>query len=333
MNKEASPAVKPKAKRKLKSMDFSGDNAAVALVGPLVGGAANGTTTLLYKSKLTQEQIEKMQSIKVEMTIPEFLERFFNLYGSDAEVLARLMGYVAPASNMAYDPQPYEDYIQEKLNKFEVIKALNSDINKLNELSGDELIAYMQDQLLLEGVIKQALKEFESEANLANEDNTSVTREVEQEVLSSKTNVTKGKRMTTEINQEANVEQVANVETVEKSALVAVQKALEEKEVQLQKALDSIAQFEAEKKEQVVKAKSDKVKALVQDKAVADIVVKASLSLESEDDFAAFLSAIQAMQATVTTETMFMEKGVSTPEETTVTKSALERMLEAKYSK
>lgn len=39
---------------------------------------------------------KKMQQIGATMELPDFLEKFFGIWGSDAEVLARLMGYVEP---------------------------------------------------------------------------------------------------------------------------------------------------------------------------------------------------------------------------------------------
>jgi hypothetical protein len=72
-----------KAKRRLKNFDFSGDNAAVALVHEMQGGAANGTKTLIMKAT----------DVVVELSMAEFLMRFFNLWSGDAQMLARILGY------------------------------------------------------------------------------------------------------------------------------------------------------------------------------------------------------------------------------------------------
>ena len=80
---------KQKAKRKLKGFDFTKEGAAVALVGPSVGGPANGIPTLIAKANnFSPEFIQKMQLIQVTMELPAFLEKFFGIWGSDAEVLA-----------------------------------------------------------------------------------------------------------------------------------------------------------------------------------------------------------------------------------------------------
>jgi uncharacterized membrane protein len=72
--------TKKKATRILKEFDFSGEDSAVALVGPAVGGAANAKTTVLMKSlnsKYSPESIKKMQQIQVTLELPEFLRKFF----------------------------------------------------------------------------------------------------------------------------------------------------------------------------------------------------------------------------------------------------------------
>ncbi len=85
---------KVKAKRKIKALDFTGDNAAVALVSKDQGGPANSVETLVIKSQnVSLEYLEKMQAVKVTMSTPEFLRRFFSLWYEDADVLAAMMGY------------------------------------------------------------------------------------------------------------------------------------------------------------------------------------------------------------------------------------------------
>jgi hypothetical protein len=126
------------------------------------------------------------------------------------------------------------------------------------------------------------------------------------------------------------MEDELKVETVEKAQFELVQKALDEQKVQLQKALETIAQFEADKKEALNKAKTEKVKAIVKDESKVEAIAKAALSLESEDDFTAFLAAIEAMMTTVEKSEMFVEKGASTQEETVVKESAVAKLLKAK---
>jgi hypothetical protein len=142
--------------------------------------------------------------------------------------------------------------------------------------------------------------------------------------------------VSTSVNKEelekSKMEEDVKIETVEKAQFELVQKALEEQKVQLQKALDTIALFEAERKEAINKAKTEKVKAIVKDDSKVEAIAKAALSLESEDDFTAFLTAMQALMTTVETSEMFVEKGASTQEETVVKESAVAKLLKAKQA-
>lgn len=61
--------TKVKAKQEIKSMDFSGEGSAVALVGPSVGSAANGFKTLITKADdTTDSNIESvLEAIQVKV--------------------------------------------------------------------------------------------------------------------------------------------------------------------------------------------------------------------------------------------------------------------------
>ena len=72
---------------------------------------------------------------------------------------------------------------------------------------------------------------------------------------------------------------------VEKSALTVLEKAMDEQKVQLQKALDMVKAFEEEKKQAVVKSKTDAVTALVKDAKQAEVLVKAALALRYSGRF------------------------------------------------
>jgi len=277
---------KKKATRKLKNFDFSGPDAAVALVGPAVGGAANGSTTVLFKSVGTnrsEEFITKAQAVQVTMELPDFLRTFFGLYGSDAEVLARLMGYVEEPDEE--ESKTYEDYIQEKVQAFTLLDTLNESENiakSLIALSEDEHLAVLKSQETLEPIMKQAIKKNKEPV--------------------SGSNVKKEKQMTQEI------------ETVAKSQFEEIQKALDENKVALAKALEQIELFQAEKKEAVRKSKFDKLEAAVKDKAIAEVLFKAVGLVESEEDFASIVDALSSIQAKVEKSAMFEEIGASADE-------------------
>ena len=327
-------ATQRKAKRKLSDISFEKEGAHVALTSKSQGGPANthNYALVLKSNKFSEEFVEKMQQVRVTMALPDFLRKFFGMYGDDVEVLARMMGYEKPESEEYPEPrESYEDYIQSKMESFEILKSANSAdtlSEVLSELDETEYLAMLNDQALIEKAfeaIEKATKES-APAALADGNDTSTNAGVEN-IEGVSTSVNK------EELEKSKMEDEVKVETVEKAQFELVQKALDEQKVQLQKALETIAQFEAEKKEAINKAKTEKVKAIVKDESKVQAIAKAALALESEDDFTAFLSAVEALVATVETSEMFVEKGASTQEEPAVKESAVAKLLKAKQVK
>ena len=134
--------------------------------------------------------------------------------------------------------------------------------------------------------------------------------------------VNKEKNMTVESTI---VEQ--EVEVVSKSAYETIAKAMEDQKVMLNKALETIAVFEQEKKYSVIKAKTEKVQAIIKNEDHAKIITKASLELDSDEDFDAFLAAMQSMMTSVTTSDMFIEKGFTADETDKAPVNELEKLL------
>ena len=323
-------------KRKLTDISFDTEKAHIALVSKEQGPANNCDYALVLKqANRSPEFIQKMQEIQVTMTVPDFLEKFFNLYGSQAEVLARLMGYVPPVDtpdNLSSDNNWYENYIQEQVDSFVILKSLNDSdslVNALSELNEDQYLALLQDQSKLEQVLLKAVSAKESGVKPDNSTNASVENKVEP----SGSKVTKSKENKMTLKSEP---AVPAVEMIEKSALVDIQKSLDDTKVELQKALEIVEQFKQEKKELIVKAKSAKFD-VVKDEKIRTAVVKAALSLESEDDFDAFLAAITSMVNSVETSqgfieksALFQEQGATVETEVANKESAVARILKAK---
>lgn len=221
--------TKVKAKQEIKSLDFSGEGSAVALVGPSVGSAANGFKTLITKADdTTDSNIESvLEAIQVKVRRKRTKE-------SEPAV--------APVVTTESDNS-----------------TTNASVEKQVEPSG------------------------------------SVTK-------------SKGELMTEKVQED---KEVAN------DALVEVQKALNEQKeqaeaskVELQKALAQIAEFKQLQKAAVIKSKTDKVNAVIKNVDHQAIIAKACLELESEEDFTAFMAAMTAMQASVGSSEMFVEKGL-----------------------
>lgn len=337
MNNENIVATpKRRAKKRLKDFDFSGDNSSVSLVGPSQGGAANNFQVLAIKSNFSDEFVQKMQQIRVTLELPEFLRRFFNMYGEDAEVLARMMGYEKPEGSDAVEPigsdMEYEDYIQSRLQAYEIMKSVHEADNLVNALAAldeTEYLAMLEDQVILEKALLQQTDDsaIEIEDQSVNSTNASVEKSVEPS--GSELKQLEKSHMTEEVNKEA-----SPAEMIEKSAFESVQKAFEEQKEKLEKALESIAQFEAEKKAAIAKAKTAQVQEVIKDEARTAVLAKAALALESEDDFGAFVSALKDMMATAEQSDMFVEKGASVSDDTPAIKeSAVAKALKAKLNK
>lgn len=319
-----------KAKRKLKDLDFSQEGAHVALTHKSQGYSANGKPLALVLKAKSKEFVEKVQQVQVTLELPEFLRRFYGMYHEDSEVLARLLGYVPEEKEeddvAEYD---YESYIEERLQGYSVIKSLKNSDNLLTAIANldeDALMLVLKAQEKLE-----PLMESKAVAKATTEDNTSqIGTEVEKEdevITSVVKQANEENSMTTEVKT---VEQEVTVEMVEKSQFELVQKALDEQKVALQKAMETIAQFEAEKKEAIVKAKTAKLAGAVDEKHL-EIVTKAALALETDEDFEAFVAAVSEMKQAVEKSALFEEQGASGESEETKKESGVASILKAKY--
>ena len=311
--------TKPKAKRKLKEISFDGESAHIALVSKEQGGPANGADySLILKNTegRSQEFIEKASKIQVTMDIVEFIERFFSVWGSDALVLASLMGYEKEESED--DAWDYDDWIQEKVNSFQILKGLNEADNKvsaLSKLTEQDYLSVLTDQ----AVIEKALTEL-AKGSIPKADTSTKVENTKVEASASRKK-----------NKEKNMTQ-ATPEMVEKSALTAIEKAMQETQVELQKAKELVKQYEAEKKQAIVKSKTDAVTAVVKDEKQAAVIAKAALALESDEDFTAFVEVVKALQAQVEASDAFKEIGASGSAEEKKQESSLTQAIKAKYA-
>ena len=286
-----------KPKRKLKNIDFSDDMSHIALVSKHQGGPANGADYSLVLKNLNNpspEFIQKMQAIQVTMTVPEFLGRFFMLWEEDVEFLSQLLGYVEPEDETMEAKEDYDKWIEERFQSFSIIKSLHEAKNlpdALSRLTEQDYLDVLQDQVEIE----KALKAFDSKKSdtSTNVENTKV------EASASK--VTKNKKE----------KQMATPEMVEKSELIALQKSLDDQRVALEKALADVKRYEDEKKEAIVKSKTEAVKVVVKDEKQAAVVVKAALALEDQADFDALIAVFKSMNDLLEKSGLFQEQGVS----------------------
>ena len=307
--------TKPRAKRKLKGFDFEKSGAAVALVGPSVGGPANGIPTLIAKANnFSPEFIKKAQEVQITMELPDFLEKFFYIWGDDAEFLAGLMGWVEPPENEVQEAKDeYQNWVEERFTSFSIIKSLHEADNlpeALSRLTEQDYLDVLNDQV----VIEKALKEFDDKSDTS-------TKSVEKQVEASASKKTKKEKQMTQAT-----------DMVEKEKLVAVEKALNDQKVELEKALAQVKQFEEAQKQAIVKSKTDAVTAVLKDEKEATVVVKAVLAL-GEEDGVELLNIFKAKEVLIEKSKAFEELGASTSaEEDKPQESKLAQVIKSKYA-
>lgn len=307
---------KTKVKRRLTDITFEHEEAHLALCSKSQGAANNWNKALIMKANnFSPEMIQKAQKIQVTMEIPEFLQKFFGLWYEDSQVLARLMGY-EPEEQEDFD---YDDWIEERVSSFQIMKSLHeakSLPDALSKLTEQDYLDILTDQLEIE----KALKALDKESEDSKADTSTKVENTKVEASASRKK-----------NKEKNMTQ-ATPEMVEKSALTAIEKAMQETQVELQKALDQVKQYEAEKKQAIVKSKTDAVTAVVKDEKQAAVIAKAALALESEEDFTAFVEVVKALQAQVEASDAFKEIGASGSAEEKKQESSLTQAIKAKYA-
>ena len=304
-----------KPKRKLKSIDFSGENSHIALVGKSQGGPANGANYALVLKNLANPSpsfIEKASMIQVTMTITDYLEKFYSIWGSDARVLAEIFGFDVESPEDDFD---YDEWIEERVKSVKVLKAIKDTSNvpeTLASLSEEDYLDVLQDQEVLE----KALKEFESSQMLENKVGSPTANS--------------GPTGTKKIKKEKKMTQ--EVETIEKSKYVEIEKAMQAQAEELLKAREMLATIEKAEKALILKTKTDAVNAVVKDAKHAETVLKAALALEKQEDFDALVNVFKSMQETIEKSAGFTEVGASVQAEEKTEESKTMQFLKSKYA-
>lgn len=313
-----------KAKRKLSEISFDHEGAHLALCSKSQGAANNWNKALIMKGhNFSPEFIQKMQQIQVTYELPDFLRKVMGMYYEDAELLARMMGYVEPEKEEEEDYDDwYENYIEEKLQSFTIIKALHEAKNlpdALSKLTEQDYLNVLQDQAMVEKALK---KELDKETEVSKADTSTDVENTKVEVSTSKvTKKNKGKQMTQE------------TEMVEKAKFVEIQKQFEDQKIALEKAMEQLGKIEQEKKEAIVKSKTDAVKAVVKDEKQAAVVVKAALALEDQADFDALVEVFKSMNALIEKSALFQEQGVSAEADEAPKKNGVLEIIKSQQAK
>ncbi len=335
-----------KAKRKLTNINFEKEGSHLALVHKVQGGAANGYKTLVMKAtdKYSEEFLQKASQVKVTLSLPDFLEKFFHVWGDDAEVIATMFGYT-PSDNTEdeYDQESFwswyrnkamksgsvdcwgdpltrptdadkQEWLQDQLKGIEILKSATiakGSTDFISSLTEDQYLNLLKDQEFIE-------KSFvPNEAFVKKEDDLTKSKS------GGKPKQTKADTADT---QENNMTQ----ETITKAQYDADVKA---KEVELEKALadiqkakDEIELFKAKEKAAIEKAREDEVKAVIQEEEASAKLFKAIKEL-SDEAFKDVVEVAKSLSAKIDDADLFKEKG--SPEASVkVAKSAVQAELD-----
>lgn len=316
-----------KATRKLSDINFEKEGSAVALVGPHQGGPANGWKTLITKSTdgITQEQVEKATMVQVELTIVEFLRKFFDMWYDDAEVLARIMGFDTSVEENDRDDDWYENYINEKVEAVTIMKSLVLD---KNEEEINKAVASLKPEELL--TILSTQKKFEQ--NLSSQEGVKLSKG---KLSPSVENSNKGTEMSDFVTK--SVHEAKVTEAVE----AAVAKALEEKETvvaakqaELDAALAIVKSFEDKEKESVAKSRKEALKQAGVAEEEVESLYKSCEALDT-NAFEIVVKAMAAKSKAIDESDIMKETGVS-GESVAVELdgvAALTKSLQEKYTK
>jgi hypothetical protein len=336
-----------KAKRKLTDINFEKEGSHLALVHKVQGGAASGYSTLVMKAtdKYSEEFIKKASQVKVTLSLPDFLEKFFHVWGEDAELLATMFGYEPSEdeSDDEYSTQSFwswyrekamehgavdswgdpltrptnqdrKDWIEDQLQGIEILKSATlskGSADFINSLTEEQYLGLLKDQQFIE----KSFKLQEVKKDLDGESGGKPTKGVNPKQ-------TKASKADTKENE---------METIEKAQYDAKEVELQKALADIQKAKEEIELFKAKEKEAVEKAREAEVTAAVEDVEASAKLFKAIKELEAEA-FKDVVEVVKSLASKVDESEMFKEKGSPEAGEK-VQKSALKAMIDAKYNK
>ena len=306
-----------KAKRKLSDISFEHEGAHIALTHKDQGFSANGKPyALLFKANKNQEFIEKIQQVRVTMELPDFLEKFFYIWGEDAKSLAYMMGYVEPADTQKMEADEatadFEKWVEEKFTSLEILKSLKESENTsvaLAAMEEKDILAVLKAQEQLEPFLKQP-------------EGQSSGKQLEKSMPN------------------------PNVEMVEKSALVDLQKSfddtkvalekansdLEATKVELQKANEQLNAFVEKAAQEKLQARKAALKDAVADDAKVETLFK-SLSVVDDEVFTATVETLKSLRQEQDQGSLFKEQGAGTDENPAVGESLVQKALKAELAK
>lgn len=307
------------AKRRLSDINFEKEGSHIALVSEEQGHGANGhhyALVMKATEKLSDSFLEKASKIKVTMEITEYLERFFNLYSFDAEILARSLGFTTKRqeesdNDVEEEDSDYQDWIDSQVASIEVMKALNgnqkfSDV--LSSLDEDQYLQFLKDQSKIEKCLNRInliedlnLTKNSKQKLVLNKEKVKLNGSILKEGLGGCKNMSKDKVQV--------IEQTEEIEVVAKAEYDELLKSVSDKEALLTKALAEVEQYKLEKAAVIAKARKDQLVSVC-GLETAEIVFKACQKAE-DSDFDDLVKTLGLLQKQLEKNELFKEVGVS----------------------
>jgi len=302
-----------KAKKKLTKFDFSGENAHVALVHREQGGGAN-----MYKTLIT-----KATDVKLELSMEEFLRRFFDMWWDDAEFLAKLLGYEVESDKYESEPYEWKHPLEDKVTVMK--KTKQSGLDSLDVKDKEVLAEAVQKLSSFSNVtIKDLDKYVAKDAG-----GESPVSDIEKGNVADNSLQDKQEKPMSEVIEKSAVEALIQKALEEQQA--EIQKAVAEKESRIEELTKSLAQFEAEKAE----AKKAEYVAKAADFEVLGVEDKESfgvalMKMAEQEELAGVMSVLEkAVQIAKGVEGLGEVGHDLEPEEEQISKTA--ELLKAKY--
>lgn len=339
---------KVKAKRKLTNIDFQKEGSHLALVHKVQGGGANNYTTLVMKAtdKYTPEFIQKASQVKVTLSLPDFLEKFFHVWGEDADVLAAMFGYEPSEDNEdEYSTQSFWSWYREQAMEH---GAVDSWGDPLTRPTSEDKMQWVQEQLKGIEILKSATLSKGSAdfiSNLTEEQYLALLKDQEfieksfikkdestKETIDLSKSKSGGEPKPSKANTADTQENKMTQETIAKA-----QADMAAKEVELQKALADIKKaqeevelYKAKEKVELQKARKADLLGAIEIEDEAEKLFKAVGEL-SVEQFNTVVEVVKALNAKVDNSGFFKETGTQQGEQ--VQKSSLQDMINNKYKK
>lgn len=308
-----------KAKCRLSDISFEKMGCHVALVGPSVGSAANGYTTLILKSvdDIPKEFVEKATQVSVTMNFEEFLTRWFNMYYEDAEVLARVLGLDDVKEAMQSDMTSYQDdyrkMIDDRVNAIQIMKSVyaSQDVKKaFRELSYKDALSVIEAQSMLE-VVMSSVEGKNVPVTKGQDKPTNQEDIMDKEMIQ--------KALHKELIQKA-VQEAVDVVKAEMAAQTEILKA----------AQDELSVFKAKELEAIVKARKQSLSGVLAEDKVEEMY-KATQALPQEA-FDVIVKSLAEQNKALEESDLFKETGVpGDAEQDQKQKDGTAAILKAKY--